>query len=160
MSTSQLEATIDDVVRAVCERLADSARLDEHGNPELTRLVAREVVSAIVSDGGDITQPHDNPLALGRKENGRSRAVITSSGKNRRGVVAAVATEIAKAGGDIQDMSQTIVADFFTMIMLVDISMLDVSFVELKTMLQQAAQDGGFDIRIMHEDVLRALQRV
>ena len=47
---------------------------------------------------------------------------MTTTGRNCKGVVASIASRVAEAGGDIQDISQTIVSGFFTMIMVVDIN--------------------------------------
>ena len=59
-----------------------------------------------------------------RRKVGR-RAVVTTTGKNRKGIVANIARAIADAGGDILDISQTLVADYFTMIIVIDLAGLD-----------------------------------
>ena len=89
-----------------------------------------------------------------------NRAVVTTTGGNRTGVVAAVASTIAEAGGDIQDMSQTLVAGFFTMIMIVDMGSLTVPFEQFQERLAVRAQELGIHAVVMHESVLHALQRV
>jgi ACT domain-containing protein len=89
-----------------------------------------------------------------------NRAVVTTTGSNRTGVVAAVASTIAEAGGDIQDMSQTLVAGFFTMIMVVDIGSLQVPFEQFQERIATKAQELGIHAVVMHESVLHALQRV
>ena len=94
------------------------------------------------------------------RQQGQSRAVVTTTGRNARGVVATMAKEIAEAGGDIQDISQTIVSDYFTMIMVVDISGLVVPFSGFKERLLAAAEKLGVHGVVMHEDVMRSLQRV
>ncbi len=89
-----------------------------------------------------------------------NRAVVTTTGSNRTGVVAAVAGTIAEAGGDIQDMDQTLVAGFFTMIMVVDIGSLNVPFEQFQEKLAHMARELGIHAVVMHESVLHALQRV
>jgi ACT domain-containing protein len=89
-----------------------------------------------------------------------NRAVVTTTGRNAKGVVARVATVVADPGGDIQDISQTIVGDFFTMIMVVDITDLAVPFAEFRERVLAAARDLGIQAMVMHEEVLLALQRV
>ena len=89
-----------------------------------------------------------------------NRAVVTTTGGNRTGVVAAVAGAIAETGGDIQDMSQTLVAGFFTMIMVVDIGSLQVPFEQFQERIAAKAQELGIHAVVMHESVLHALQRV
>ncbi|MCK5797609.1 MAG: ACT domain-containing protein [Deltaproteobacteria bacterium] len=152
MQSPQLEVLIDAVLRAVRDRLGDQA------DPQLTQLVVREVVGAVLRDGSNPpVERRAGPLS---DSDTPSRAVITASGKNTRGVVATLATIVADAGCDIQDMSQTIVSDFFTLIMIVDISNLTMAFAQVKEALTSAAETQGFHVVVMHEDVMRALQRI
>ncbi len=95
-----------------------------------------------------------NRVALG------SRAVVTTTGKNKRGVLAAVAAQVAQTGGDIQEVSQTIIAEYFTTIMVVDVSQISVAFSEFKERLVARAGELGVHAVVIHEDVLHALQRV
>ena len=80
---------------------------------DLRRLVAevtREVTAQAERAG--------RPAAAESRRGGR--AVVTTTGKNQRGIVARIAQAIADAGGDIVDISQTLVSDYFTMIIIVD----------------------------------------
>jgi ACT domain-containing protein len=86
--------------------------------------------------------------------------VVTTTGKNRKGIVAKIAQAIADAGGDIVDISQTLVADYFTMIIIIDLSSLEVPFTELKARLTEMVRQLGAECLVMHEDVVSALQRV
>jgi len=95
-----------------------------------------------------------------RRQEVQRRAVVTTTGKNARGVVARISARVAEAGGDIQDISQTIVSDYFTMIMVVDISQLTLPFSGFKQNLLAAAEELGIHAVVMHEDVMRSLQRV
>jgi ACT domain-containing protein len=88
------------------------------------------------------------------------RAVITTTGKNHRGIVAKIAQAIAEAGGDIVDIAQTLVSDYFTMIIVVDTAGLEVSFAEFKTRLTRAVAALGAECLVMHEEIVNALQRV
>lgn len=88
------------------------------------------------------------------------RAILTSSGENRRGVVARLSTAIAEAGGNIEDMSQQLVGDFFTIMMVVDIDQLELSFAAFKDRLLEVSEALGVHTVVMHEDIVRALQRV
>ena len=88
------------------------------------------------------------------------RAVVTTTGKNRRGIVANIAQAIAEAGGDIVDISQTLVSDYFTMIIVVDTAGLEVSFADFKARLTSAVAALGAECLVMHEEIVNALQRV
>ena len=92
---------------------------------------------------------------------GAARAVVTTTGKNQRGIVAKIAQAIADAGGDIVDISQTLVSDYFTMIIIVDTG----RAVGVVRRVQDPARAYGgrrlgAECLVMHEDVVNALQRV
>jgi ACT domain-containing protein len=87
------------------------------------------------------------------------RAVITTTGKNQRGIVAKIAQAIAEAGGDIVDIAQTLVSDYFTIIV-VDTAALEISFADFKARLTGAVEALGAECLVMHEEIVNALQRV
>ncbi len=90
----------------------------------------------------------------------RSRAVITATGRNRKGIVARLSAVIAEQGGDIRDIAQTLVGDYFTMLVIVDIAGLNSSFADFKVAIQQASEQLGAQAILMHEDMVRSLHRV
>lgn len=94
------------------------------------------------------------------KQHARRRAVLTATGKNQKGVVAHLATLIAEHGGDILDISQTLVGGYFTMLLIVDISDLTTPFSGLKQALADAAQSRGMQAILMHEDIVSSMHRV
>jgi len=120
---------------------------------DLRRLVA-EVTREVTAQSERGAKPAPNGARRG------GRAVVTTTGKNQRGIVAKIAQAIADAGGDIVDISQTLVSDYFTMIIIVDTAALSVSFAEFKAKLERTVATAGAECLVMHEDVVNALQRV
>jgi len=90
----------------------------------------------------------------GKKE----RAVITVTGVDHPGIVAAVTTELAKLSVNIEDISQTILQDFFTMIMIVDVSSVKRS--EVQKALDRVADKQKVKIIMQHEDLFKYMHRV
>lgn len=88
------------------------------------------------------------------------RAVVTVIGKDRIGIIAAVSTALAQSCANILDISQTIMQDMFTMIMLVDISNIAVSFTGLSEKLELLGKEMGLVIRVQHEDIFNAMHRI
>jgi len=84
--------------------------------------------------------------------------VITVTGVDHPGIVAAVTTELAKLNVNIEDISQTILQDFFTMIMLVDVR--GVKRNEIQKALDKAAGKQKVKIIMQHEDLFRYMHRV
>lgn len=88
------------------------------------------------------------------------KAVITVIGKDRKGIIAKVATVLAEAGANIDDISQTIMQGIFTMVMLVDLESLEVGFGDLQGSLQGCAQELGMEIRVQRAEVFTAMHQV
>ena len=167
MSVADSEADIRELVARVTRAVA--ARTGK-SRAELASIVAAEVRAAL-GEGGRAADRPRAAEALQRVElcascleearrRGGKRAVVTTTGRNARGIVAKIAQAIADAGGDIVDISQTLVADYFTMIIVVDTAGLEVPFAEFKARLVRAVQALGADCLVMHDEVVSALQRV
>ncbi|HTB58188.1 MAG TPA: ACT domain-containing protein [Polyangia bacterium] len=128
---------------------------------EVTREVAAEATVAKGSPAAETLARAEICASCAEEARRRGpRAVVTTTGKNRRGIVANIAQAIAEAGGDIVDISQTLVSDYFTMIIVVDTSALAVPLADFKTRLTRAVQALGAECVVMHEEIVNALQRV
>jgi ACT domain-containing protein len=88
------------------------------------------------------------------------RVVITVVGQDRVGIVAGVSAALAEMQINIVDISQTIMSDLFTMIMLVDISDAKYSLDVIKQHLNKKAQELGVQILAQHEEIFRFMHRV
>ena len=133
---------------------------------ELRRLIAEVTREVAAEKGRPATGAPAQPTAelcaacADAERRRGNRAVITTTGKNRRGIVANIAQAIAAAGGDIVDIAQTLAGDFFTMIIVVDVGALEVPFADFKSKLVAAVETLGAHCLVMHEEVVNALQRV
>ncbi|MDD4140828.1 MAG: ACT domain-containing protein [Clostridiaceae bacterium] len=87
-------------------------------------------------------------------------AVITVVGRDRVGIIAAVAGLLADVQVNIKDISQTILQDIFTMIMLVDIRSMTVGILELGERLEQLGETIGISIRVQHADIFDTMHRI
>ena len=89
-----------------------------------------------------------------------SRIVIAVIGEDRPGIMAGVTGVLAKVNANILDVSQTIMSDLFTMVMLVDITGISVPFSKLKGTLEVYGQNSGLSIIVQHEEIFRAMHRI
>nr|WP_084054262.1 ACT domain-containing protein [Desulfonispora thiosulfatigenes] len=89
-----------------------------------------------------------------------NRVVITVVGKDKVGIIAKVTNVLADKEVNVLDISQTILQDFFTMIMIVDITSCKVDFNTLKESLEQKGQEIGMKITVQHEDVFQYMHRI
>ncbi len=88
------------------------------------------------------------------------RAIVTVIGKDRVGIIASVTNLLSQHGVNVLDISQTVLQEYFTMIMLVDASQCAVPFAELATLLKDAGEEMGMQIRAQREDVFNAMHRI
>ena len=89
-----------------------------------------------------------------------ARAVITVVGGDHVGIVARVTAELADCGANIIDLRSTLMEDLFTMIILVDISGLSLSFEEMQQRLEEASEELHVQARVQHEAIFRFMHRV
>lgn len=88
------------------------------------------------------------------------KAVITVMGKDTPGIVAKVSAKCFEYGGNILDVTQTLLQEYFAMIMLVDITSLKVPFVEFIESLEKMGDDSGLKITTMHEDLFNSMHKI
>ncbi|SMP52184.1 ACT domain-containing protein [Anoxynatronum buryatiense] len=89
-----------------------------------------------------------------------SKVIISVLGKDRVGIIAAISGVLATHGGNILDISQTILEDYFTMIMMVDLSACDLAFPELKETLVTTGEGIGMQVNIQHTDTFDYMHRI
>ncbi len=90
----------------------------------------------------------------------KMKAVITVTGKDKVGIIATASAECSKWGANIIDISQTVMKDYFAMIMLVEIDALNTDFAAFADELKRVGEENGVDIRVMHEDIFNTMHRI
>ena len=88
------------------------------------------------------------------------KAVISVIGKDKVGILAAVSAKCAEYNVNIEDVSQTVLQDMFTMIMLLDISTVSVKFGDFAEIMKDYGCEIGMEIRVMHEDIFNSMHRI
>ena len=88
------------------------------------------------------------------------RAIVTVIGKDRVGIIADVTALLAQYGVNVLDISQTVLQEYFTMIMLVDASQCTVPFADLARTLYEAGTQRDLQIRAQREDIFNAMHRI
>jgi len=86
------------------------------------------------------------------------KAIVTVIGKDKTGIIAAVSGELNKLGANVEDISQTILQDYFVMIMLIECKTVD--FENVASSLKELGGKVGVDIRAQHEDLFNAMHRI
>lgn len=88
------------------------------------------------------------------------KAIVTIIGKDKIGIISKVSTTLAKHNINIMDINQTIMQEFFTMIMLVDLENMNVDFKTISSCLSTLGESIGVDIRIQHEKIFTSMYEV
>lgn len=88
------------------------------------------------------------------------RAIVTVIGKDRVGIIADVTALLAQYSVNVLDISQTVLQEYFTMIMLVDAAQCTVPFADLARTLDEAGTQRGLQIRAQREDIFNAMHRI
>ncbi|HOF87303.1 MAG TPA: ACT domain-containing protein [Armatimonadota bacterium] len=88
------------------------------------------------------------------------KAVITVVGKDRVGIIAGVSTALAEQGVNILDISQTILQEYFTMIMLVELDPERRAIGEVAEQLNAVGEALGVQVRVQHDAIFTAMHRV
>lgn len=88
------------------------------------------------------------------------KAVLTVIGKDRTGIIHGVSGVLLNSNVNILDISQTIMQDMFTMVMLIDIQKSNLEFTKLRDVLAKEGDRLGTKITVCHEDIFNSMHRI
>ena len=88
------------------------------------------------------------------------KAVITVTGKDSMGIIAGVAGKCAELGANIVDISQSVLQEYFAMIMLAELQGLTVPFSQFADELSALGEEKGLAIHTMHEDIFNTMHHI
>ncbi len=89
-----------------------------------------------------------------------SQSVISVIGKDRIGIVYEVAKLLAENQINIVNITQQLMGEFFTMLILVDTSKCGKSPTELADLFQSESQKLALQIHIQNEEIFNAMHRI
>ena len=88
------------------------------------------------------------------------KAIVTVVGVDRVGIIGEICSLLASLQVNIVDIRQTVMQNYFTMIMLVDTATSEMDFDRIAEALQVKEQETGLSIRIQREDIFQAMHRI
>jgi len=86
--------------------------------------------------------------------------IVTVTGADRVGIVARLATAMAKANVNIVDINQKIMEDYFVMTMAVDVGQANVDMGQIKKRLDQVGKQMALKITFQDENIFKAMHRI
>lgn len=122
--------------------------LGENATPELVK----EVVGKAIAEVNYV--PHED------ENKSTGRVILTSFGLNHPGIIAGVTKILSEANCDITDLSQKLMGDFYSMIIILDISNSPKNIGELQSDLNKIAEESKIKIYLQHEDLFKYMHRV
>lgn len=89
-----------------------------------------------------------------------NKIIITIVGKDRVGIVAKTCAYLAENNMNILDITQTILQEYFNMMMIVDIANAKKSFDDLAKELEKVGEEIGVTIRCQREEIFTNMHRI
>jgi ACT domain-containing protein len=88
------------------------------------------------------------------------KAIVTVIGNDKIGIIYEVSKVCKESNVNIIDINQTLLQEYFTMIMLVDLELMNIEFKELKNRLEDTGKNIGLSIKIQHEDIFKTMHTI
>ena len=88
------------------------------------------------------------------------KAIITVLGKDQAGIIARISACLYRHNLNILDITQTILSGYFTMVMMVDLGAMDVSFGGMTDELKKLGDEIGLEIRMQRSEIFDAMHRL
>jgi ACT domain-containing protein len=99
-------------------------------------------------------------MAKNHKKDAAQICIVTVTGVDRVGIIAGLASIMAKANINIVDVNQKIMEKYFVMTMAVDVSKAAIDMNKIKKQLDKAAKELSLNITIQNENIFKAMHRV
>jgi ACT domain-containing protein len=88
------------------------------------------------------------------------KIIVSVIGRDKVGIIAATTQTLSEANANILDISQTIMQDYFTMILVADISRCTISFAALKDNLHKTGERIGLQINTQKAEIFDFMHRI
>ena len=88
------------------------------------------------------------------------KAIVTVVGKDKKGIIARVSNVLYESSVNIADISQTIMGDMFTMIMMVEFDGEAVSVQDISDRLAAVEKELGLSIHVQREEIFTSMHRI
>lgn len=142
-----MKLTEDDIRKITLNAINE---LGEKASPALVKKVVGKAVDDLKSSS----------LSFPKNDTSSGRVILTAFGLNKPGIVASITKSLGDADCDIHDLSQKLMDDFFTMIMVVDISNSPKDLKGIQDEMSTIAEELKIKIYLQHEDIFRNMHRI
>lgn len=88
------------------------------------------------------------------------KAVVTVIGVDKPGIIAKVSGKLFEENVNILDITQTIMGDIFSMIMLVDVKSKETDFSALVSDMKAIGKEIGVEITVTRDEIYKSMHRI
>ncbi|MBR7110635.1 MAG: ACT domain-containing protein [Clostridia bacterium] len=88
------------------------------------------------------------------------KAVVSVIGKDKTGIIATESNFLFEHGVNIIDISQSVLGEYFAMIMMVDISASSTDLATLSDLAKTMGEKIGVTVTVQHEDIFNAMHKI
>ncbi len=88
------------------------------------------------------------------------KAVITVVGCDSTGIIAKVSGKCAEYSVNIIDISQSVIENYFTMMMVVDIDKCSIDYKDFVDIMNDMGKENDLEIHMMHEDIFNSMHKI
>ncbi len=132
-------------------------QLQSSATPETVDRIVKDAVTRLQDDN---VAPAVSTTSVSTGALKNNRIIITAFGKNRSGILAGLTGTLAKYSCDIIDLSQKLLQEFFTVMLLVDIAKSPGDFETIKSEMIKAGEELDLKVIIQHEDIFNVMHRI
>ena len=86
------------------------------------------------------------------------KAVVTVIGKDMVGILAKVSTTCAEANANVIEVTQSVLQEYFCMVMLIDITQMNCDIEGLRKRLEENVP--SMTVHVMQEDIFNSMHRI
>jgi len=87
-------------------------------------------------------------------------AILAVIGQDQTGILAKIAVVCTECNANIIDVNQTVMQDYFAMLMLTEIDSLNCDFNDFSAKVHKAGEEVGMSVHVMHEDIFNSMHRI
>ncbi len=146
----------EDQIRLIAEEAIK--KLGKTASPEAVEKIVKETVQRVTpAPAAQTSKTSAGPQSSAKSQN---RIIVTAFGRNRIGILAGLTGVLADHGCDILDLSQKILQDFFTIMLLVNISDCAFDFEGVKKQVIARGEELDLKVIVQHEDIFNAMHRI
>jgi len=146
-----------DEIRNIAEQVVK--QLGSHATPANVEKIVYDTIERIEQQ-----QPHKSSEDASRRVNDTSvstdRVIVTAFGKNKIGILGGITSTLARTNCDVIDLSQKILKEFFTIMLLIDISNSNLDFEGVKQELVSTGEKFDLKVVVQHEEIFKSMHRI